>query len=78
MDDWRRKYHQFKRVTQPLTELELLVKSTFEDYYPDAKLELIRIQEPLFFEDNDHISIAYVYTWGEDIDLNKAFKFFCS
>jgi len=76
MDDWRKKYHQFKRVTQPLTELELLVKNAFEDYYPDIKLELIRIQEPLFFEENDHIFIAFVCTLEEHIDYKTAHNFF--
>ncbi len=76
MDDWTKKRHQFKRVTQPLTELELLLKNAFDDHFPTAKVELIRIREPLGFEENNHLSIAFVYSFKEDFDYDQEMKFF--
>ncbi|MCY4232683.1 MAG: hypothetical protein OXE59_02925 [Bacteroidetes bacterium] len=76
MDAWTKKRHQFKRVTQPLTELELLLKNAFDDHFPTAKVELIRIREPLVFEENDHLDIAFVYSFKKDLNYNRRHKFF--
>ena len=76
MDAWTKKRLQFKRVTEPLTELVLLLKNAFDDHFPTAKVELIRIQEPLWFEEINHLDIAFVYSFKQDLKYNRRRKFF--
>ena len=78
MDDRLIKRQQFTRITQPLTELELLFKNAFEEFYQNAKVELIRIQEPYVFEENDYLNISYVYSSVGDLDntIRCRYEFF--
>jgi len=77
MDDWTKKHLQFKRITDaPLSELEQLLKNAFEEQFTTTKVELIRIREPLPFDDPDILDIAYVFSYEKDIDMDKAMEFF--
>ncbi|MCY3999654.1 MAG: hypothetical protein OXF84_02450 [Bacteroidetes bacterium] len=53
---------RFKKVSESLDELELFFKNAFEENYKNAKLELIRVRKPRFFEDPDYLRIAFVYS----------------
>ncbi len=41
---------RFKKVSGPLDEMELFFKNAFEEYYKNAKLELIRVRKPRFLK----------------------------
>ncbi|MCY4232514.1 MAG: hypothetical protein OXE59_02030 [Bacteroidetes bacterium] len=53
---------RFKKVSEPLDEMELFFKNAFEEHFENAKVELIRVREPRFFEDPDYLRIAIVYS----------------
>jgi len=76
MDEWTIKRHKFKRVTEPLSEVEQLLKDAFELQFTGCKVELIRIREPLPCDDPDILDIAYVFSSENRLETKKGIEFF--
>jgi len=72
----KKKRHKFKRVTEPLNEVEQLLKDAFEQQFKGTKVELIRIREPLPCDDPDILDIAYVFSSENGIETEKGIEIF--
>jgi len=76
MDEWTKKYHKFKRVNEPLSQVEQLIKDAFEEQFAGTTVELIRIREPQYFDDPDFLDIACVFSSENGIETKKGIEFF--
>ncbi|MXW33365.1 MAG: hypothetical protein F4065_01445 [Rhodothermaceae bacterium] len=76
MREWTIKRLRFKRVSEPLNQLEQLFKTAYEEFFKDGKVELIRIREPLPFDDPDYLDIAFVYSSPKERNYREAMDFF--
>jgi len=56
--------------------LEQLLKNAFEEQFTTTKVELIRIREPLPFDDPDILDIACAFSSENGIETEKGIEFF--
>ncbi len=75
MRDWYIKRDRFTRVSEPLNQLQQYCKDAFDEQFKNAQVELIRIQEPLHFEDPEYIDIAFVYSSKGPLDVKTGMAF---
>jgi len=74
-NDWFTKRYRFKRVSEPLNQLEQFCKDAFEQQFENAQVELIRILEPLYYEDPNYIEIHFVYSSTGKLDVKTGMAF---
>ena len=68
--------HRFKKANEPLGQLEDFFKTFFEQQFKNAQVELIRIREPLPFEDEGYLRVTFVYSsTGGDLDDQGTLSF---
>ncbi len=67
--------YDYKRMTEPLTELEEFFKNTFEKFFPDAKVKLIKFEK---FEPHygiDYFRMIIIYSLGARLNVRKISDF---
>ncbi len=75
MSDRNPNQNRFKKANEPLDQLEHLFKTFFEEQFKNAKVELIKIREPLPFEDEGYLRVTIVYSATGDLDPQRSLRF---
>ncbi|MCY4233390.1 MAG: hypothetical protein OXE59_06595 [Bacteroidetes bacterium] len=66
----------FKKITDPLSELEELFVRFFNEQYDNAELKLISIEERAsFFDDEGSLQVKFVYTSYGELDVHRSLDF---
>ncbi|MCY3629008.1 MAG: hypothetical protein OXI05_10305 [Bacteroidota bacterium] len=75
MSDWNLNQGRFKKVNEPLNQLEQLFQTFFEEQFANAKVELIQVREPFPFEDEDYFRVKFVYSSTGELDPEHSLSF---